>query len=77
MWSVRWLAVGLICVLIGNLGHVLTLKYGDMTLFIATCSIAILFSGILSIMLLGEKFICKYDITAAVLICVSAALNVL
>lgn len=77
MCTVRWLTVGLVCVMIGNIGHVLVLPYGDMTLFICTCSVAILFSGILSILLLGEKFIWQYDLSGAALICLGAALTVL
>jgi len=77
VFTVRWLTLGLLCVLLGNVGHVFVMPYGDMTLFITTCSVAILFSGMLSIFLLGEKFIWQYDITACILICVGAGLTVL
>ena len=52
------------------------LPFGDMILFTSTCSVAILFSAVLSILLLKEKFIWKYDLTAAILICTGCTLTV-
>jgi len=77
MWSVRWLTLGLFCVLLGNLGHLVFLPFADMTLFIVSSSVAILMAGVLSICILDEKFIWKYDVSAAVLITVGSALTVL
>jgi hypothetical protein len=52
------------------------LPFGDMSMFTITCSGAILFSGYLSIQLLNEKFICKYDLTATLLITLGMVLTI-
>ena len=76
-FSKRWILVGFVCVVVSNLGHVVVLPFADMTLFTTTCSIAILISAFLSIKLLGEPYICKYDVTASILICTGSALTIL
>jgi len=62
--------------ILANLGHVMVLPYADMSLFTTTCSIAILCSAGLSIKLLGEAFVWKYDVTASILIMVGSALTI-
>jgi hypothetical protein len=75
--SARWWLLGMVPIVIGNIGHILVLPYADMTLFASTCSIAILFNALLSITMLGEKFLLAYDLTATTLICLSSALTVM
>jgi len=72
----RWIGFGLCLVSIANTVHVFMLPFGDMSLFTTTCAAAILFSGYLSIKLLNEKFVCKYDVTATVLIVVGCVLTI-
>ena len=76
-FSLRWLGLGLVFVILAGIGHVVVLPFGDMILFTSTCSVAILFSSILSIWLLKEQFIWKYDLTATILICTGCALTVM
>lgn len=53
------------------------LSYLDIMLIAATNSTAILFATILSICLLGEKLVCKYDLPGVLLICGGAAATVI
>jgi hypothetical protein len=75
--SARWIVLGCGSMITANIGHIMVLPFADMTLFASTCSVAILFCVVFSILMLGEKFICAYDLTAALLICTSSALTVL
>ena len=75
--SFRWIVCGASFIIIASIGHVVLLPFADMTLFASTCSIAILMNAFLSMNLLGEKFVCAYDMTAALLICISSTMTVL
>jgi len=68
--------LGLIPVLIANAAHGFLLPFADVTLFTTTCAIAILFNMFLSIKFLNEKFVCKYDITAVILIAIGSILTI-
>jgi len=75
--SLRWIFCGLGVLFISMLLHGVMLPFADVTLFATTVAFAIVFSTLLSIFLLGEKFICRYDLPAAGLICVGAALTMI
>ena len=72
----RWFFGGFCSVFIGSFGHVFMLPFADMTLFTTTCSLAILVTMILSMFMLGESLIPKYDIPAAIFICIGSALTI-
>jgi drug/metabolite transporter (DMT)-like permease len=72
----RWF-IGFLCICIGSFGHVFMLPFADMTLFTTTCSAAILITVILSMIMLGEKLIPKYDFPAAIFISVGSVITIL
>jgi hypothetical protein len=72
----RWM-IGFVCVFVGSFGHVFMLPFADMTLFTTTCSLAILVTMGLSMVILGEKLIPKYDFSAAIFICIGSGLTIL
>ena len=74
--TIRFLLQGVLLMIVANIVHLCMLPYGDMTLFTITSSFSILFSAYLSIKLLGEKFVCKYDMTATLLICIGCILTI-
>ena len=75
--SGRWVFRGFGLVLLANTIHVLVLPFADMSLLTTTCSISILSSCFLSIKLLGETFVWKYDLTASLLICAGSVLTII
>jgi hypothetical protein len=74
--NARWLLCGFGLILVANIIHIGVLPFCDMSLLTTTCSLAILFNCYLSIKLLGETFSCKYDLTAALLICAGSLLTI-
>lgn len=52
------------------------LPYADLVLFTASASLAVVFGVFLAIIMLGEKFVCRYDFSAMVLIVGGALLTV-
>lgn len=55
----------------------MVLPFADIVLLASSTGLAMIFSSLLSIFILGETFICKYDLTAMVLIAVGCTLLVL
>ena len=54
----------------------MVLPYADLILFTATSSLAILYGVFLAILILGEKFVWKYDMPAIALILAGCILTV-
>ena len=55
---------GLLLVVVGFVGHFIALPFADLTLIACNSSSAVLMNVWISNKYLGEKFICKYDVTA-------------
>jgi len=64
--------VGVLIMVSGVFVHLITLPYGDMTLFAANCSVAIIVNLVLAIWLFNEKFIWKIDLIAMMFIITGA-----
>ena len=75
--SCRWIVAGFGCVAVASVGHVVVLPFADMTLLATSCSTAIVWSAMLSIVLLGERLQWIYDLPAALFICIGTTLTVL
>ena len=69
--------MGLVLSILASCLHVVILPYLDMTLMACNASAAILFAVLLSMFVLGEAFIWKYDCTALVLIVLGCTFIVL
>ena len=65
--SWKW-AIGFILITCNVLCHALVLPYVDLTLLACNAATAIIVNMILSTRILGEEFICKYDLTAMIFI---------
>jgi hypothetical protein len=75
--SYRWIFFGLGGVIIGGIGHLAVLPFADVTLLTTVCAFGILFTTMLSICLLGETFVWKYDLVATILVIVGSTLTIL
>ena len=53
------------------------LPYADLVLFTISSSLAVVFGVFLAIVMLNEKFVCRYDLTAMILILIGSGLIVL
>lgn len=53
------------------------LPFADMSLFTTSSAVGIMCSAFLAITLLGEHFICKYDLSASLLISIGAFLTIM
>lgn len=65
--SKRW-ALGFFFIILNVICHATILPYIDLTLISCNAATAIIVNIILSIKILDEKFIPKYDLTAVILI---------
>ena len=75
--SWRWL-VGIFAMILGVVIHICMLKYLDLTLIAANSVTAIVSATVFSTQILGEVFICRYDLPALLLIsagCITIVLN--
>jgi len=52
------------------------LPYADLLLFTATSSISVVYGVFLAIVILGERFVWRYDLTAIALILIGCVLTV-
>lgn len=75
--SSRWIVFGLGGVIIGGIGHLGVLPFADVTLLTTVCSFGILFTTMLSICLLGETFVWKYDLVATMLVIIGSTLTII
>lgn len=55
----------------------MVLPYADLVLFTISSSLAVVFGVFLAIVILNEKFVRRYDLTAMILILIGAGLIVL
>ena len=76
LWSGRWW-LGLIMLGIGNVVHILVLPHCDISLIAANCALAVVVNVFLSILLLGETFRPKFDLSAILLMLVGSTAIVL
>jgi len=70
--SPRWFFLGFGCILIGAIGHLAVLPFADVTLLTTICAFGILFTTGLSICMLGEVFVWRYDLVATLLVIVGS-----
>ena len=63
----KW-ALGLSLIIMNVLCHSLIVPFCDLTLLACNAATAIIMNMLLSINVLGEKFVCRYDLTAMILI---------
>jgi hypothetical protein len=56
---------------------IVVLPYADLVLFTISSSLAVVFGVFLAIVMLNEKFVCRYDMTAMILILIGSGLIVL
>ena len=63
----KWI-MGLVCLIVGNGGHIVALPFLDLVVLSTGTALAIVINTILSIMYLNERFVMKYDLTAFSLI---------
>lgn len=63
--------------IVGSLLHMLCLPFLNMSLLAVNCALAIIVSVVLSIVVLKEQFIIKYDLTGLTTITVGSAFIVL
>ena len=59
---------GLALTIVGVIGHIVALPFCDLTLIACNSSSAILINMFISSKFLGEKFVAKYDVSAAALV---------
>ena len=69
--------VGILCMTAGTLIHVSVLPFLDLTLIAVNATLGIIISVILSICVLKEKFIAKYDLTGLLFISAGCTLIVI
>ena len=70
--SWRWM-VGCFAMLVGVALHIFCLQYMDLTLLAANAVTAIVSTLVFSIVILGEKFVCRYDLPALILISIGCS----
>lgn len=70
----KWL-LGLGALKLGSVLQVIALPFADLILLSNACSISLVFSTLLAIKFLNEKFVWQYDLTAIVLICTGSMLT--
>lgn len=74
--SWRWL-VGFFSMFVGVLIHIYCLQYLDLTLLAANSVTAVVAAIVLSTQILGEKFVCRYDLPALIFIAIGCSTIVL
>ena len=65
--SCRWF-IGLLCLIVGSITHILVLPYADLVLLSANYALSILIGLMLSVSMLGESFNIKNDSPAIFMI---------
>ena len=63
----KWI-IGLLCLIVGNVLHIVVLPFLDLVVLSTGTAIAIVVNTVLSIIYLDERFVIKYDLTAFSLI---------
>ena len=63
----RWI-IGFVLLLITSIIHMLLLPFADLVLLLCNSGFAILFSNIMSICILKEKAVIKYDLPATIML---------
>ena len=66
--------IGLLCLIVGNVLHIVVLPFIDLVVLSTGTAIAIVVNTVLSIIYLDERFIIKYDLTAFSLIILGSIL---
>lgn len=68
--------LGILVLIIGQVAHLGALPFADLVLLSANGTTAILANALVSIKWLGESFVCKYDLSAWIIITLGATLIV-
>ena len=68
--------LGILVLIIGQVAHLGALPFADLVLLSANGTTAILANALVSIKWLGESFVCKYDLSAWIIITFGATLIV-
>ena len=63
-------ALGITFLVIGTIAHIFVLPFLDLTLIAVNAVVGIVFTVLLSIFVLGEQLVPKYDISGLIFICV-------